>query len=105
MLKAGAHAGACLAVRLNGRLDFFGTAVNTSARVQGLSHGNDVVITDAVLADIKAEAVTDAPRICIAESFGAELRGVPTTVSVHRLVEANEEITVAAYSEKWGSIN
>jgi class 3 adenylate cyclase len=98
VLKAGVHAGACLAVRLNGRLDFFGTTVNTSARVQGLSRGNDVVVTDAVLLDIRAEGVKDAPGICVAESFGAELRGVPTTVGVHRLVimEANKDTLVGA---------
>ena len=32
VLKAGVHAGACLAVKLNDRLDFFGGAVNTAAR-------------------------------------------------------------------------
>lgn len=86
VLKAGVHTGACLAVKLNGRLDLFGSAVNIAARVQGLSRGHDVVVTDAVLADIEAEAVTSAPRTRLAESFDAELRGIPTPVSVHRLM-------------------
>src|SRR4051812_47776060 len=77
---------ACLAVRLNGRLDFFGGAVNIAARVQSLSNGNDVLVTDAVLADIKAEALMGAPGTAIAESFGAVLRGIPTAGSVHRLI-------------------
>lgn len=85
-LKAGVHAGACLAVRLNGRLDFFGHAVNVAARVQGLSRGHDVVVTDAVVADIEAEAMTSALRLRIAESFDAELRGITTPVGVHRLI-------------------
>ncbi|HEU4596651.1 MAG TPA: adenylate/guanylate cyclase domain-containing protein [Pyrinomonadaceae bacterium] len=83
VLKAGVHAGACLAVRLNGRLDFFGGAVNMAARVQGLSRGDDVVVTDAVLADIEAEAGAPLPRV--AESFDAELRGIAARVRVHRL--------------------
>ena len=87
VLKAGVHAGACLAVRLNGRLDFFGGAVNTASRVQSLSHGHDVVVTDAVMTDIEAEAGTCAPRTRIAESFDAELRGITTPVSVHRLIQ------------------
>jgi class 3 adenylate cyclase len=85
VLKAGVHAGACLAVRLNGRLDFFGGAVNTASRVQGLSRGQDVVVTDAVLADIEAEGATGAPRPRVVESFDAELRGIPAPVVVHRL--------------------
>ena len=86
VLKAGVHAGACLAVKLNNRLDLFGGAVNLAARVQGLSRGNDVVVTDAVVADIEAEAVTSATESHIAESFDAELRGIPTPVRVHRLI-------------------
>ena len=35
VLKAGVHAGACLAVKLNERLDLFGGAVNMAARVPG----------------------------------------------------------------------
>lgn len=91
VLKAGVNAGACLAVRLNNRLDFFGGAVNTAARVQGLSRGHDVVVTDAVVADIEAEAVASAPQIRVAESFEAELRGIPSPIRVHRLItlEAN----------------
>ncbi|HEV2911878.1 MAG TPA: adenylate/guanylate cyclase domain-containing protein [Pyrinomonadaceae bacterium] len=83
IVKAGVHAGACLSVRLNERLDFFGGAVNTAARVQGLSHGDDVVVTDAVMADLEAEP--DPPSFQIAESFDAELRGLPAPVHVHRL--------------------
>ncbi|MCA1604969.1 MAG: adenylate/guanylate cyclase domain-containing protein, partial [Acidobacteria bacterium] len=88
VLKAGIHAGACLAVRLNDRLDFFGGAVNTAARVQGLSRGDDVVVTDTVVTDIEAEEETEKPIFRVAESFEAELRGLPAPVHVHRLVAA-----------------
>jgi class 3 adenylate cyclase len=83
IIKAGVHAGACLSVRLNERMDFFGGAVNTAARVQGLSHGNDVVITDAVKADLEADP--GSKPFQIVESFDAELRGLPAPVRVHRL--------------------
>jgi class 3 adenylate cyclase len=86
IIKAGVHAGACLGVTLNERLDFFGGAVNTAARVQGLAHGDDVVITDAVIADLEAERLSEAPRFRVAESFDAALRGLPTPVRVHRLL-------------------
>jgi len=86
-LKAGVHAGACLAVKLNERLDFFGGAVNTAARVQGLSCGNDVMVSDEVLAEIDAEKWENKP-FQIEKSFDARLRGLPEPVRVHRLVAA-----------------
>ena len=86
VLKAGVHAGPCLNVTLNERLDFFGTAVNTAARVQGLSGGNDVVVTDCVLADLASDTVEGALTFLHTETFEAPLRGLPTPIRVHRLV-------------------
>jgi class 3 adenylate cyclase len=86
IVKAGVHAGACLGVTLNDRLDFFGGAVNTAARVQSLSHGDDVVVTDAVLAEIEAETAQGKFPYTVAESFDAELRGLPEPIRVHRLL-------------------
>lgn len=51
MLKAGVHVGPCIAVTLNGRLDYFGTNVNLAARLEGLSSGGDVVVSEAVMGD------------------------------------------------------
>ncbi|MBD0371807.1 MAG: adenylate/guanylate cyclase domain-containing protein [Pyrinomonadaceae bacterium] len=97
VLKAGVHSGACLAVRLNDRLDFFGGAVNTAARVQGLSLGNDVVVTDTVLADIEAERIENKPRVRVIESFNAQLRGINAPVRVHRLIEVEAETAPQHY--------
>ncbi|MBZ0134931.1 MAG: DUF5939 domain-containing protein [Planctomycetes bacterium] len=44
-LKIGLHAGACIAVTLNERLDYFGTTVNLAARVEGMSQGGDIMVT------------------------------------------------------------
>lgn len=82
VLKAGVHAGACLVVKLNEQLDFFGGAVNTAARVQGLSRGNDLVITNEAF----AETESDANEFVVSENFNAELRGLPEPIRVHRLV-------------------
>jgi class 3 adenylate cyclase len=49
-LKVGLHAGPCIAVTLNERLDYFGTTVNLAARVQGMSEGGDIMVTQ-MLAD------------------------------------------------------
>ena len=50
-LKAGMHSGPCIAVTLNERLDYFGSTVNMAARLEGLSSGNDVIISRAIFED------------------------------------------------------
>ncbi|MFT2598383.1 adenylate/guanylate cyclase domain-containing protein, partial [Escherichia coli] len=50
-IKMGLHVGPCIAVTMNGRLDYFGSAVNLAARLQGQSGGGDVVISEALAAD------------------------------------------------------
>ena len=50
-LKAGLHTGPCIAVTLNGRLDYFGSTVNMAARLEWQSTGDDVVISSAVYSD------------------------------------------------------
>ena len=37
--------GPCLAVSSNDRLDYFGRTVNIAARIQGLSNGQDVMLS------------------------------------------------------------
>lgn len=55
-LKAGIHAGPCIAVTLNERLDYFGSNVNIAARLVDLSDGSDVVISAAVRSDPEVAA-------------------------------------------------
>ena len=44
-----AHEGPCLAVRANDRLDFFGTTVNVSARLQAQAGGSEIVVAEGLL--------------------------------------------------------
>jgi class 3 adenylate cyclase len=81
-LKMGAHTGACLAVTLNGRLDYFGQAVNLAARVQALSEGNEIVLTDQLLDAPRVRDVLDG-HVLSAESV--ELKGIHGAVRIHRL--------------------
>ena len=53
ILKAGVHTGPCIAVTLNDRLDYFGSTVNMAARLEGLSTGNDVIISKALYDDLE----------------------------------------------------
>ena len=55
-LKAGVHTGPCIAVTLNDRLDYFGSTVNMAARLEGLSTGNDVIISHALYDDPEVRA-------------------------------------------------
>ncbi len=58
-LKVGLHTGHCIAVNMNGRLDYFGSNVNIAARLEPLSNGADIIISAAVRADPKVAAMLD----------------------------------------------
>jgi len=60
-LKAGMHTGPCIAVTLNDRLDYFGSTVNLAARLEGLSTGDDVVISQTVYDDPDVQDLINSP--------------------------------------------
>jgi class 3 adenylate cyclase len=47
-LKSGLHAGSCLAVNANDKLDFFGSTVNLAARLVAHCQGDDLVLADEI---------------------------------------------------------
>ena len=76
LLKVGIHAGPCIAVTLNGRLDYFGCTVNMAARLEGLSSGGDVVISSAVRADPEVAELLQGPEAeLVATPFEVMLKG------------------------------
>ncbi|HEX7998898.1 MAG TPA: DUF5939 domain-containing protein [Pyrinomonadaceae bacterium] len=76
LLKVGIHYGPCIAVTLNGRLDYFGCTVNMAARLEGLSSGGDVVISNTVHADPEvAEMIDDEEHGLTAQPFEVMLKG------------------------------
>lgn len=76
LLKVGIHAGPCIAVTLNGRLDYFGCTVNMAARLEGLSSGGDVVISSAVHADPEVAEMIYGPEAELAATqFEVMLKG------------------------------
>ena len=56
-LKVGIHQGPCIAVNLNERLDYFGSTVNIAARLQSISAGNDMVLSDEICADMQVRDI------------------------------------------------
>ncbi len=76
LLKAGVHAGPCIAVTLNERLDYFGSNVNIAARLEPLSDGTDCVISDDVRRDPEvADLLEDPSGGLTAEPNEAQLKG------------------------------
>jgi class 3 adenylate cyclase len=73
-LKAGMHAGPCIAVTLNDRLDYFGSTVNMAARLEGLSNGSDVIISRAIFDDASVADLLNSSEF-EALSFEMSLKG------------------------------
>lgn len=59
-LKAGIHFGACIAVNLNDRLDYFGTTVNLTSRLVDLSTGRDIILSNEMRHDPEVSAVIES---------------------------------------------
>jgi class 3 adenylate cyclase len=75
-LKAGIHAGPCIAVTLNERLDYFGTVVNLASRLERFSTGEDVIVSDIVRCDPEVAALLAGPASgLVAEPFAGQLKG------------------------------
>jgi class 3 adenylate cyclase len=83
VLKAGIHAGPCIAVTLNERLDYFGSTVNVAARLAGLSHGSDFVLSDVVRNDPGVAGLLAAEGL-EPEGFRASVRGVEAELALWR---------------------
>jgi class 3 adenylate cyclase len=81
-IKVGIHEGPCIAVNLNDRLDYFGTAVNLTARLEGQSRGGDIVISKSLAGDPGVAALLEG-RALSEES--AELRGFDAAVPFLRI--------------------
>ena len=82
VIKLGLHHGACIAVTLNDRLDYFGSTVNMAARLQGQSAGGEIVLSDAVV-NYPGMSETLGSLKCVAEK--AELKGFDQLQRFYRL--------------------
>ncbi|MBC8071574.1 MAG: adenylate/guanylate cyclase domain-containing protein, partial [Deltaproteobacteria bacterium] len=73
-VKLGVHEGACLAVRANDRLDFFGTTVNIAARLQAQACGGELVMLRDLAEHPRVAALLQTRPI--ARRFRAALKGI-----------------------------
>ena len=61
---------------MNDRLDYFGSVVNMAARLERLSSGEDVIISDAIRHDPEVAESLSAPEgRLVVKPFEARLRG------------------------------
>jgi adenylate cyclase len=84
VLKIGVHKGATIAVTANSRIDYFGRNVNIAARVQGLSKGNDVVISRSCMERPQVVQLLSEHKL-IPHKFDAELRGIEDKQAVYQI--------------------
>ncbi len=82
LVKIGLHSGACIAVTLNDRLDYFGSTVNLAARLQNESAGGDIVLSE-VMAGEPGIAERLAPLCATAEL--AQVKGFIEPVGLRRI--------------------
>jgi class 3 adenylate cyclase len=85
VLKVGLHQGPCIAVTTHDHLDYFGSTVNVAARIQGESAGDDIVISDALMAASGVREAFAAAGVGPLEAETAELRGVAQAARLWRL--------------------
>lgn len=83
-IKLGIHTGPCIAVTSNEKLDYFGSCVNLAQRVQSRSGGDDLILTEAVLAapGVRSQLETGKAEI---EPFESRLRGFEQKVPLFRI--------------------
>ena len=82
IIKLGLHAGPCIAVTLNDRLDYFGSTVNLASRLQGESTGGDIVLSAEMAED---PAVAEALKNQDLSRESVDIRGFDRAIAFHRL--------------------
>lgn len=96
-LKAGMHAGPCIAVTLNERLDYFGSTVNLAARLEGLSTGTDVIISPTVFEDPEVRALIEGQDHGFEiERFASPLKGFDERFELLRVRARPDTVATAA---------
>lgn len=85
-LKAGVHVGPCLAINQNDRLDYFGTVVNTAARLCAHCTGEDVVLSATVCSDPETDTYLGAKGAPRQQHDAVRLKGLgDTPIEIRRV--------------------
>ena len=73
LVKLGLHSGPCIAVTLNGILDYYGKVANQTSRIQTLCQGGDIVMSQALAEE---PAVAALLRTLPTQTGKSELKGL-----------------------------
>ncbi len=84
LVKIGIHEGACLAVMLNDRQDYFGQTVNIAARVQGQATERAINATGPVVKSPAVMELLGRAGLTPAEK-SVELRGIADKVVIYEI--------------------
>jgi class 3 adenylate cyclase len=82
LVKIGLHSGACIAVTLNDRLDYFGGTVNLAARLEAQSAGGDIVLSETMAAE---PGVAERLASLGAKPETAQVKGFAEPVALRRI--------------------
>lgn len=95
-VKMGLHVGRCLSVALNGRLDYYGSAVNLAARLCDQSGGGEIVLSESL-----AEGASVARRVAGLPTSRetASLKGVDGPVALRRVPAKTPSASAAPKAE------
>lgn len=75
-LKAGANFGACIAVNLNNKLDYFGSTVNFASRLESFSSGYDMIISEKMFCDPEVQNyLLQKKNSIFVQTFETNLKG------------------------------
>jgi class 3 adenylate cyclase len=86
LVKIGLHSGACIAVTLNDRLDYFGSAVNLAARLQSESAGSDIVLSETMAGE---PGIAEQLAALGAKAEMARVKGFAEPVALRRIPAAD----------------
>lgn len=88
-IKAGIHLGACIAIQTNHQIDYFGTAVNAAARIQGAAiQGGEIVVSEDVWRAPGVQALVERNGLR-ATVDQVRLRGIAMPVPIYRVLPAS----------------
>ncbi len=78
-IKVGVHWGRCIGVTVNGTFDYFGTTVNTAARLERVAGAGEVAISEALAAEPTVSDWLDAHPRCVLRTEEQTLKGLVGT--------------------------
>ena len=67
LIRVTLHSGPCLAVNLNNNIDYFGSTVNYTAKLQACTHAEEIVLSQEFYQDTLVQHYIEENRLSIEE--------------------------------------